>query len=91
MESGCVKDSLLADRLELVAICVHAMPYMKIPDFWGDGRVFTHLLLGTQQDSCRAHFSIFSFLETMTVVLWFNYYASVVSSLFTHVLCTVYM
>ena len=58
---------LVGYRLELVAICVHAMPYMKkylrMVDFWRDGRVSTHLLLGIQQDSCRAHFSIFSFFH----------------------------
>ena len=35
VESGCVKDSLLAIyRLELVAICVNAMPYVKSTLGW---------------------------------------------------------
>ena len=34
-------------------------------DFWRDGIVFTHLLLGIQQDSCRAQFFIFFIFRDM--------------------------
>ena len=71
-------------RLELVARCIFFEIYMKVPSnscCWRESRVF----LGSSDTCCwgfnKIHAehtcSIFSFLETH--VLWFNYYASVVS------------
>ena len=64
---------LVGYRLELVAICVHAMPYMKMylrmVDFWRDGRVFTAGDSAGFMQSTLQHLVIFR----DHVVFWFNY------------------
>ena len=74
---------LVGYRLELVAICVHANALHENTLGW--------LIFGEMVESLhtccwgfsRIHaehtpvsFHFFPFLETMIVVLWFNYYAS---------------
>ena len=67
---------LVGYRLELVAICVHAMPYMIFGEMveslhtccWGFSRIHA------EHTSVSFHF--FNFRDH--VVLWFSYYATVV-------------
>ena len=82
MESGCVKDSLLAIGLSLLARCMKfTRRYLKIVVVGEKVESFKDLQTLAVVDSVRFMQSTLAasslFLETH--VLWFNYYASVVS------------